>query len=96
MAMHSDTATWAGVLENTVKPVLRDYCQERLPVLKDHILLAESLHFNATEPVTTKTTCLERPYFYGQWGGLSREVLLYLSLSFDLSHQSEQYDGLRI
>ncbi len=37
---------------NTVKPVLRDHCQERPLVLKDHILLAESQHFNATEPVT--------------------------------------------
>ncbi len=27
--------------------------------------------------LSPKTTCLERPYFYGQWGGLSRQVLLY-------------------
>ncbi len=27
--------------------------------------------------LSPKTTCLERPYFYGQCGGLSRQVLLY-------------------
>ena len=27
--------------------------------------------------LSPKTACLERPYFYGQWDGLSREVLLY-------------------
>ncbi len=25
--------------------------------------------------LSPKTTCLERPYFYGRWGGLSRQVL---------------------
>ena len=40
------------IILHTVKSVLRDHCQERPPVLKDHILLAESLHFNATQPVT--------------------------------------------
>ncbi len=28
--------------------------------------------------LSPQTTCLERPYFYGQWDGLSRQVLLYL------------------
>ncbi len=26
--------------------------------------------------LSPKTTCLERPYFCGQWGGLSRQILL--------------------
>ncbi len=29
----------------TVKPVLKDHCHERLPVLKDHQLLVESPTF---------------------------------------------------
>ncbi len=38
----------------------------------------EAQHFNDNEHhLTPKTTCLERPHFYGQWGGPSRQVLLY-------------------
>ncbi len=36
----------------TVKPVLRDHCRERPPVLKDHISCRKVLHFNVIEPVT--------------------------------------------
>ncbi len=28
--------------------------------------------------LSPETTCLDRPHFCGQWGGLSRQVLLYL------------------
>ncbi len=64
----------------TVKPVLRDHCHEKPPVLKDHILLTEVPQFNATEPVTKDLSPgIDRlvVYFYGQWGTLSRRVLLY-------------------
>ncbi len=36
----------------TVKPVLRDHCNERPPVLKDHIVLAEGPTLSVIEPVT--------------------------------------------
>ncbi len=45
-----------------MKAVLTDHCHERSPVLKDHIFLAIG-----PTPVT-KTTCLERPYFYDPLG----------------------------
>ncbi len=55
----------------------------RPPVLKDDISLAESLTFQWKRP---KTTCLERPHInYGQWGGLSRQVSLYLLRLFVIS-----------
>ena len=41
----------------------------------------KNLHLNITEPVT-RATCLERPHFYGQLGGLSRQVLLYWQFVF--------------
>ena len=52
---------------------------ERPPALKDQIFLAEG----ATFQYTGNWTCHQRPpvltdpTFYGQWGGLSRQVLLY-------------------
>ncbi len=36
----------------TVKPVLREYCYERPPVLKDQIFLSECSNFSVIEPVT--------------------------------------------
>ncbi len=45
----------------------------------------KALHFNITEPVTkTKYHLdhLDRPHFCGQWGGLSRQILLYVGLIF--------------
>ncbi len=39
----------------TVKPVLRDHCDERPPVLKDHQFWAQSLTFQC------KLTCHQRP-----------------------------------
>ncbi len=63
--------------QGTVKPVLRDHCHERPPVLKDHQFGAESSTFQC------KWTCHQRPpvlrdnIFCGQWGGLSRQVPLY-------------------
>ncbi len=64
---------------STVKPVLRDHCHGRQPVLKHHQFLAKVLHFNVKHG---KWTCYQRPVstdhiFYGQWGGLPRQVLLY-------------------
>ncbi len=47
-------------------------CLEGPPVLR-----RRSYIVSVKEPVTQKkTTCLER-HFYGQWGGLSRQALLY-------------------
>ncbi len=40
---------------STVKPVLRDHCHNRPPVLKDHIFLAEGLAFQCN------WTCQQRP-----------------------------------
>ncbi len=44
---------------HAVKPVLRDCCPERQPVLTDHLLLAEgptgTFHYNQT--------CSQKPYF---------------------------------
>ncbi len=57
-------------------PVLSDHCHKRPPALKDHISLAEDLHFGVIEPVT-KDHLSERPYFYGQLAGLSRQIPLY-------------------
>ncbi len=64
----------------TVEPVLRDNCHERPPVLKDQIFLAEGPIFSIQLNLSPKTTCLEKPHFHGQWGGLSRQVLLYMYL----------------
>ncbi len=36
----------------TVKPIMRDHCHERPPVLKDHQFLTESPTFQLYEPVT--------------------------------------------
>ena len=60
----------------TVKPVLRDHCDERPTVLTDHIFLAGP-------PFQYNWTCHQRPpswqtiFFCGQWGALSRRVLLH-------------------
>ena len=35
-------------------------------------------HISMQLNLSPKTTCLERPYFYVRWGGLSRQVPLYL------------------
>ncbi len=52
--------------------------------------------------LSPKTTCLERPYFYGRWGGLSRHVPLckkspsrlistgHLNKAFTVSHRMSQ------
>ncbi len=48
----------------TVKPVLRDYCHERPLVLKDHIFLAEGLHFSVVEPVTKETALVFQVLLY--------------------------------
>ncbi len=53
---------------DTVKPVLRDHCHERPPVFKDQIFMAEKSFGLMQLTLSPKTTCLERPYFYGQWG----------------------------
>ncbi len=63
----------------TVKPVLTDHHHERPPVLTDHTFVTErktyryiSIQLNLPQ----ETTCLDRPHFCAQWGGLSRQVLL--------------------
>ncbi len=49
------------LLHHTVKPVLRDHCHERLPVLKDQIFLAEGPSFQCNElSLSPKTICLEK------------------------------------
>ncbi len=73
---------WTGYCKQwilwTVKPVLRDHCHERPPVLTDHAFSAEGPTFQY------KWTCYQRPpvltdhIFCGQWGGLSWKVLLYM------------------
>ncbi len=76
-----NTCTWINTCTvytvYTVKPVLRDHCHERPPVLKNHIL-AEGCAFQC------KSTCYQRPrdlssetIFLWTMGGLSRQVLLY-------------------
>ncbi len=52
---------------HTVKPILRDHCHERPPVLKDHIFLAEGPTFQYN------WICHQRPpvlqdQWCGQWG----------------------------
>ncbi len=61
---------------STVKPVLRDHCHERPPVLTDHTFLAEAPTFQHNN-LSPETTCLDRLHVCGQWGGLLRQVLLY-------------------
>ncbi len=58
-----------------MKPVLRDHCHERPTVLP--LVLVRKFHISVEMNLSPKTTCLEGLYFYGQWGGLSRQVLLY-------------------
>ncbi len=65
----------------TVKPVLRDHCHDRPPVLKDHTFLAEGPTFKHNWTYHQRPPVLTDHIFYffcGQWGGLSRQVLLYL------------------
>ncbi len=49
---------------NTVKPVLRDHCHERPPVLKDHTFLVEVPNFSVIEPVTKDHLCWERTFLW--------------------------------
>ncbi len=56
------------VILYTVKPVLRDHGHERSPVLKDHKVLSKGVTFQYNLNLSLKTTCLERPYPYDQWG----------------------------
>ncbi len=37
------------------KPVLRDHCHERPPVLKNHYFWQKLRHFNVNEPLTSMT-----------------------------------------
>ncbi len=74
-----DLKSWLPT-RNTVKSVLRDHCHEKLPVLTDHTFLAVgSTHVPTFQYLNLppETACLDRPHFCGQWGGLSRQVLLY-------------------
>ncbi len=70
----------AIIFAGTVKPVLKDHCHKRPPVLKDHKCFAESPTFQC------KWTCYQRPpvlrdhIFMANCGGLSRQVPLYLKL----------------
>ncbi len=75
ISLRSNAAQYVNTC--TVKPVLRDHCHDRPPVLKDPIFLA-GLIFQCcwTTYLSPKTACLERAHLYGKWGVLSREVLL--------------------
>ena len=59
----------------------RQLLWETTGVLKDLIFLSSLIHITMQLNLLRKTTCLERPYFYGWWGGLSTQVLLcYISV----------------
>ncbi len=58
---------------NTVKPVLRDHCHERPPVLKDQIFLAKRYYISMSLNLPPKTTCLQSPHLHGPWDGLPRQ-----------------------
>ena len=53
-SMSNIKASWS-INVNTVKPVLRDHCQERPPVLTDHTFLAEG------PTIQYNWTCHQRP-----------------------------------
>ena len=62
-----------------VKPVLRDHCHERPPISYQEIphISGRRCYISIQLNLSPKTTCLQRPLFYFQRGGLSRQVLLY-------------------
>ncbi len=62
------------VYVGTVKPVMRDYCHERPPVLNNNIFPGKGLIFQCN------WTCLSNPHFNGQWSDLSIQVLLTVIL----------------
>ncbi len=62
----------------TVKRILREHCHERPLVLKQQLVWAESPTFQCKWTCHQRSpTSLERPYFYGQWAGLSRQIPPY-------------------
>ncbi len=57
------TSVGHHVIVYMLKHVLRDHCHEKPYVLKEHIYLAEGPTFQCKLNLSSKTTCLERPYF---------------------------------
>lgn len=64
----------------TVKLVLTDHCHgwQPWPHIPGRFRSHNSLQFN----LSPNTTCLNRPYYYAQWGILSRQPLLYHAFFF--------------
>ncbi len=59
----------------TVKSVHSQTCQETTCLVRPCIFGRTYISIQVN--LSPETTCLERPHFCGQWGGLSRQVLLY-------------------
>ncbi len=55
LRLFTPSPCWLMVLSSTVKPVLRDHCHEKPPVLTDHAFLAEGPTFRYN------LTCHQRP-----------------------------------
>ncbi len=76
-----DFCTATGI-SFTVKPVLRGHCNERPPTLTDHTFLAEgpsTFQYNWT--CHQRSLVLTDQFLWFLCGGLSRQVLLYISKS---------------
>ena len=71
---------WIHVIDQkiicTVKPVLRDHCQERNTCIERRHLWQKELHFNIW--TCRQTHLSHETTFYGRWGSHSRQVALYL------------------
>ncbi len=87
VAVQSPTASHQKLLNIkyiSVTLLYRNYsktCLER-PLQRDHLSWRTTDSWQMSQismqsNLSSKTTCLERPNFYGQWGSLSRQVLLY-------------------
>ncbi len=62
---HGSTVYTCCMDIDTLKPVLKDHCHERPPVLKDHAYIpGKRSHISMQMKLSPKPTCLERPYFH--------------------------------
>ncbi len=67
----------SNALSSIVKSVFRDLPRGTTCFEGPHTPSGRS-HISMQLNMSPKTTCLERPYFYAQWDGLSGQVLLYM------------------
>lgn len=84
-------------LAYSVKSILRDHNHERPSVsIKHHIFLTEAATCQCNR-TSHERPRLERPYFYGRWDGLSRQVLLHIKPSpkLNLSYNFKSYKQLQ-